>query len=115
MGLLLVATSVSVSVSAAPPARREAEVRVVFASPQDAGTTTVTARVLRNSSQTPLVGIIETTPSGASDPWLVTLWQAAFVATQATDSSLLDYEVSLRVGGPTDGASAGLLVASTAE
>ncbi|MDP1917090.1 MAG: hypothetical protein Q8L14_12625 [Myxococcales bacterium] len=51
------------------------------------------------------------------DAWLSTLWRAAFVATQATDSSLSAFEFSLRVGAPTDGhvdaPSSGLLTAST--
>ena len=75
--------------------------------------TRVSARVGRNRSRAPSVGVQEEASSGTGDQWLTTLWQAAFVATQATDTSLLDFEFTLRVGGPTDGPSAGLLVAST--
>ena len=73
----------------------------------------LTARIARNRARVPSVGITEELSSGTGDQWLTTLWQAAFVATQATDSSLLDFEFTLRVGGPIEGPSAGLLTAST--
>lgn len=101
---------VAMSASAAPlTTQREAEVHAALAG----RTTTVTARIAPNRSHVPSVGIMETAASGAGDQWLTTLWQAVFVATQATDSSLLDFEFTLRVGGLIDGPSAGLLTAST--
>lgn len=100
----------AVSVSAAPlKSQREVEVQAALAS----SATSVTVRIAPNRSHVPSVGIVETTASGAGDQWLTTLWQSAFVATQATDSSLLDFEFTLRVGGGIDGPSAGLLTAST--
>ena len=90
----------AVGVSAAPlKAPREVEVHAALA----ASATSVTVRIAPNRSHVPSVGIMETTASGAGDQWLTTLWQAAFVATQATDSSLLDFEFTLRVGGGIDG------------
>ena len=101
---------VAMSVSAAPlKSQREVEVQAALA----ASATSVTVRIAPNRSHVPSVGIMETTASGAGDQWLTTLWQSAFVATQATDSSLLDFEFTLRVGGGIDGPSAGLLTAST--
>ena len=99
---------VAMSASAAPlTTQREAEVHVALA----ARTTIVAVRIAPNRAHVPSVGIMETAASGAGDQWLTTLWQAVFVATQATDSSLLDFEVTLRVGGLIDGPSAGLLTA----
>ena len=95
--------------SAAAPAQREAAIVAVL----QTRTSPVTARLLPNRAPTPSVGIMEEEPGSAGDQWLTTLWQALFVATRATESSVLDFEVSLRVGGPTDGPSAGLLTATT--
>ena len=108
----------AMTASAAPlTTQREVEVRAVSVTPVDGArsghTTSVTARIAPNRTHVPSVGIVETSSSGAGDQWLTTLWQAAFVATQATDSSLLDFEFTLRVGGLIDGPSAGLLTAST--
>lgn len=107
---LLAALTVTTSVLAVPlKTQREVEVRAALA----ASTTSVTVRIAPNRSHVPSVGIMETAVSGTGDQWLTTLWQAAFVATQATNSSLLDFEFTLRVGGGIDGPSAGLLTAST--
>ncbi len=106
----IAALLVAMSASAAPlKTQREAEVQAALAD----RTTSVTARLAPNRSHVPSVGILETAASGAGDQWLTTLWQAAFVATQATDASLLDFEFTLRVGGGIDGPSAGLLTAAT--
>ncbi len=100
----------ALSANAAPlTAQREAAVHAVSlrtVSP-------VTVRIAPNLAHVPSLGIMEAVSSGAGDQWLTTLWQAAFVATQATNSTLLDFEFTLRVGGPIDGPSAGLLTAST--
>lgn len=93
--------------AAAAPAQKEAAVVAVLPT----RTSPVTARLTR--SPTPSVGILEEEPGSAGAQWLTTLWQAVFVATRATGSSVLDFEVSLRVGGPIDGPSAGLLTATT--
>lgn len=78
--------------------------------------TRVTARLGRNDSKTPSVGVMASS-SVVVEAWLSTLWRAAFVATQATDSSLSAFEFSLRVGEPmaghVDAPSSGLLTAST--
>lgn len=100
----------ALSANAAPlTPRSEARVRVVSL----AKVSPVTVRIAPNRAHVPSVGIMEERASGTGEQWLTTLWQAAFVATQATDSSLLDFEFTLRVGGPIDGPSAGLLTAST--
>lgn len=97
----------STTATAVPP-QREASVVAVLPS----RTAPVTARLQPNRARTPAVGIVEEGP-GSAEQWLPTLWQAFFVATRATDTSVLDFEVSLRVGGPVDGPSAGLLTATT--
>lgn len=98
---------------ARPPAQREAEVRAVSQVSVDGGvagrSVRVLVKVVPNRSQTPSVNIVGT----AGEQWLPTLWRAAFVAAEATDSSLLDFEFSLRVDEAIDGPSAGLLTAST--
>ncbi|MDP1828487.1 MAG: S16 family serine protease [Archangium sp.] len=76
-------------------------------------TTPVTVGIARNRARVPSVLVVEEFTGGSGDQWLTTLWQAAFVATQATASSLLHFGFSLRVGGRIDGPSAGLLTAST--
>lgn len=111
------AALVAMNATAAAPAQREAEVRAVFVTTENgtlAGhTARVAVRIAPNRARVPAVGIMETASSGSGGQWLTTLWQAAFVATQATDSSLLDFEFTLRVGGPIDGPSAGLLTGTT--
>ncbi len=111
MVLLLV---LAVSSSAAPPSvQREASVQAVSMGVSGAAVTSVTARIASNRAGVPSVGIVEELPSGSSEQWLLTLWQSALVATQATGASLLSFEFSLRVGGAIDRTSAGLLTAST--
>lgn len=113
MAVLLLAASAS----AAPPVQREARVRAVTVARVDGAfegrETPISARLSSNRARVPSVGISEELSTGTGDQWLTTLWQAALVATQATGSSLLDFEFSLRVGGPIDGPSAGLLTAAT--
>lgn len=96
-----------------PAAQREADVRAVSLVSVDGGvagrSVRVLVKVVPNRSQTPSVNIVGT----AGEQWLPTLWRAAFVAAEATDSSLLDFEFSLRVDEAIDGPSAGLLTAST--
>lgn len=103
--------------AAAPPSPREAEVRAVSIATVDGKptgrTTPVAVGIVRNRTRLPSVLVVEEFEGGGGDQWLTTLWQAAFVATQATDSSLLDFGFSLRVGGRIEGPSAGLLTAST--
>ncbi len=104
----------SMSARAAPlPAQREAAVQAVALTKDGAPTAEVAVRLAPNRARVPSVGIMETQASGTGDQWLTTLWQAAFIATQATGSSLLDFEFTLRVAGPIDGHSAGLLTAAT--
>lgn len=78
--------------------------------------TPITARLGRNTSRAPSVGVLAAS-SVVVDAWLSTLWRAAFVATQTTGASFIEFEFSLRVGEPIDGhvdaPSAGLLTAST--
>ena len=102
----------AISAHAAPQtAQREAAVQAVALTMDGAPTVEVTVRIAPNRARVPSVGIMELA-SGTGDQWLTTLWQAAFIATQATGSSLLDFEFTLRVAGPIDGPSAGLLTAS---
>ena len=107
----------SASAHATPPTPREAEVRAVSIATVDGKptgrTTPVAVGISRNRTRLPSVLVVEEFEGGGGDQWLTTLWQAAFVATQATDSSLLDFGFSLRVGGRIEGPSAGLLTAST--
>lgn len=102
---------------AKPPPQRTAELRAISLVTVDGGvvghSVHATARVEKNRSQKPAVGVLGASASAAGDHWSPTLWSAALVATEATDSSLLDYEFSLRVDEPMDGASAGLLTAAT--
>ena len=103
----------AMSARAAPQtAQREAAVQAVALTMDGAPTVEVTVRIAPNRARAPSVGIMELA-SGTGDQWLTTLWQATFIATQATGSSLLDFEFTLRVAGPIDGPSAGLLTAST--
>ncbi|MDP2273002.1 MAG: S16 family serine protease [Archangium sp.] len=96
----------------AAPVQREATVQAVALTMDAAPTVEVTVRIAPNRARVPSVGIMELA-SGTGDQWLTTLWQAAFIATQATNSSLLDFEFTLRVAGAIDGPSAGLLTTST--
>jgi hypothetical protein len=73
----------------------------------------VTIRLARNGSHVPSFGVVEEVPSGTADRWVSMLCQSAFVATQATRASLIDFEFSVRVGGEADGPSGGLLLTST--
>lgn len=114
--LVLATVLVSLSSVAAPPAQREADVPVVLTTTADGGVTgqvtRVTVRLARNKSRVPSVGVLAAT-SAPQDQWLPTLWQAAFIATEATQTSLLDFELSLRVSEPVLDASAGLMTTST--
>jgi predicted S18 family serine protease len=101
------------SSAAPPPVQREAAVQAVSMGVSGAAVTSVTARIASNRAGVPSVGIVEELPSGSGEQWLLTLWQSALVATQATEASLLSFEFSLRVGGAIDRTSAGLLTAST--
>ncbi len=74
--------------------------------------TTARARIGPNKARGPSVGILSATASGA-DQWSATLWQAVFVATSATRTSLLDFEFSLQVPESLRDRSVGLLTAST--
>lgn len=101
-------------VFAKPPApRREAEVRAIALVSADGGVAGravhVTVKVVPNRNQTPSVTI----SGAAAEQWLPTLWRAAFVAAEATDSSVLDASFSLQVDDVIDGPSAGMLTAST--
>lgn len=91
---------------------REATLPVVSVTDVGATTLSVTARLAPNPRHTPSVGVIAE-EVGASEPWLATLWQASFAATQATRSKLLDHEFTLRVSGPTGQHAAGLGLAAT--
>lgn len=99
-------------VLARPPAQREAEVRAISLGSADGGAAgrpvRVIAKVVPKRTQTPSVNIV-----GAGEQWLPTLWRAVFVAAEATDSSLLEFEFSLQVDEAIDGPSAGMLTAST--
>ncbi|MFO0595676.1 MAG: S16 family serine protease [Myxococcaceae bacterium] len=106
--VLLLSLSLA-SAHAAPPAQREATVQIALVDK----TASLTARIAPNRAHVPSVGVMEEVASGTGDQWLTTLWQAVFVSTQATGTSPLDFEFTLRVGGPIDGPSAGLLTAST--
>lgn len=100
-------------VFAKPPAQREAEVRAISLVSADGGVAghavRVTVKVVPNRSQTPSVTIA----GAASEQWLPTLWRAAFVAAEATNTSVLDTSFSLQVDDVIDGPSAGMLTAST--
>lgn len=100
----------ALSAAAAPSTPREAEVRAVLISP---ALTRITARVAPNKSGAPSVGILSSSASTPGDQWLATLWQAAFIASEATQTSLLANEFSLKVYAPLLDSSAGLLTAST--
>ncbi len=112
-----VSAVVASSAGAAAPAQREAEVKAVYFARDGerarGGTTKVIIRLSPNKSRAPSVGVMEEFAGGTGDQWRTALWQASFVATQATNTSLLDYEFLLRVGGHIDGPSAGLLTAAT--
>ncbi len=106
------------SAAAAPPSgQREVEVRCVLVVPGDGGASArvgrVTVRVAQNRSRAPSVGVLSAAASSPGDQWSATLWQAALAATEATRSSLLDSELTLRVSEPTRDRSAGLLTAAT--
>jgi hypothetical protein len=108
----------ALSSRAAPIVQREAQVKAVFVRLKggkavDGGTSNVAVRIAPNRARVPSVGVMEEFSGGTGDQWRTALWQAALVSTQATSTSLLDYEFSLRVGGFIDGPSAGLLTAST--
>lgn len=79
----------------------------------DAPVTPLRVRIAPNRAGTPSVGVVEELPSGSAEQCLTTFWQSAFVATRATDTALRDFEFTLYVGGPIDGASIGLLSAAT--
>lgn len=109
---------VACSVAAAPSSKqRDAEIQVPLLTFVDGGvagkSSRVTARVIPQRAALPSVGILATSASVSGDQWLPTLWQAAFVATGATGSSLLDFEFTLRVPEPALDPSAGMLAAST--
>lgn len=109
---LAIALLVAQLAFARPPAPREADVRAISLVPADGGvagrSVRVTAKVVPNR-KAPSVNLF----GSAGDQWLPTLWRAVFVAAEATDSSVLDAEFSLRVDEPIDGPSAGMLTAST--
>jgi|GEM_PF-4118705 hypothetical protein len=85
---------------AAPP--REVEVKAAD------GVTSLTIKLSPNKARVPAVTAQEASPELSA-----ALWQAAFAATQATGTSVLDFEFSLKVKGSGAGAGAGLLTAST--
>jgi hypothetical protein len=96
---------------------REVELRAVLISAGDGGVvghvSQVRARVAPNKARVPSVGILSATASGTDDQWSATLWQAAFVATSATRTSLLDVEFALQVPESLRDRSVGMLTAST--
>ncbi|MBL8915105.1 MAG: hypothetical protein JNM17_30655 [Archangium sp.] len=97
----------ALSATAAPP--REAELRAVLSSE----VTRITARLAPNKSGAPAVGILSATTAPPGDQWIATLWQSAFIASEATQTSLLAHEFSFKVNAPVLDGSAGLLTAST--
>lgn len=117
--LIFAAVGLLPSLSLAAPLKveRTADVKAVYVTTgkggPEGGTTRVQVRIAPNKSHSPSVGIMEEFSGGTGDQWRTALWQAAFVSTQATSTSLLDYEFVLRVGGRIDGPSAGLLTAAT--
>lgn len=90
--------------------------RAVFITAADGGQTgrasRVSAKVVPNRTRVPSVGVMAPS-SSMVDAWVSTLWRAALVATEASGSSLLDFEFSLHVTEPVDGPSAELLTATT--
>ncbi|MFT3714256.1 MAG: hypothetical protein QM817_41870 [Archangium sp.] len=108
----------ALSAFAAPPnVQRDAEVRCVLLAPGDGGPSAlvsrVRARIVRNRSGAPSVGILSGSASVPDDQWSTTLWQAAFVASEATNSSLVDFEFTLQVVDPVRDRSAGMSIATT--
>lgn len=109
---------VTTSAAAAPPrGQGEAEVRSILVAPSDGGVSAhvsrITARVARNRSRTPSVGVLFASASSPSDQWSFTLLQAAMAAADATRSSLLESEFTLRVNAPARDRSAAMLTAAT--
>lgn len=107
----------TVALAAPRDATREVTVPVVTLESVDGGvverTLSVTARTIPNRTQRPSVGVMEQSAGAASGPWLTTLWQASFAATQTTRSRLLDHEFLLSVSGPVRDHSAGLMTGAT--
>lgn len=113
---MLVALLVAGAVASAAPAVREADLQISVVGAADGGvegrSTRATVRLAPNPKRLPAVGVLTASATGAGEQWLTTIWQAALVATGVTQTSLLDYEVTLRVSEPVDGPSAGMSTAA---
>jgi hypothetical protein len=106
----------AMSTSAAGPVQREAELRCVVLDAGDGGVVgrveRARVRVATNRARAPSVGVLSSASSDGEDQWRPTLWQAAFVSTHATQTSLLDWEFTVQVQAPLRDRSVGLLTAA---
>ena len=96
-----------------PRGNREVKVNAVWFSKgpkgYTGGTAPVSIRVFPNYSNTASVGVMEEFYNGTGDMWRTATWIAAFNAARVNDSTIIDHEFLVKVGGHIDGPSAGML------
>jgi uncharacterized protein len=109
-------TAVAATTTTAPSRDGEAVVKAVWfksTTPAQGGTSDVNVRVQKNPNDGASVGVIEQFAGGTGDTWRTATWLAAFNASRAVGTSLVDHEYLVRAGGHIDGPSAGMLMTAT--
>ena len=69
----------------------------------------MSVRVLPNSSGRASVGVLQEFFGGTGNMWNTAAWIAAFNASTLNNSSIVEHEYIIKVGGHVDGPSAGML------
>lgn len=69
----------------------------------------MTVRVFPNNSGRAAVGVLQEFSGGTGNMWNTAAWIAAFNSSNLNNTSIIDHEFIIRVGGHVDGPSAGML------